>query len=288
MPRPRSRSSPSARCSRRCRCCGARPASSAGSRRTPPPSPARPCRAAPTTRAGPTGSGTGRARTAGTVVEHRGHVRTRTSYGGRRFPQHDDPEHLVGAAAVAGGHPQRPVGSPLDVADPAERCRGSSGACRAQAPAADVHRPQALAAQGAHPGAAAERRHAARRADVGVPLHERVAAPRRSSTSPASLASATAMTTASTGRSRPPTGQFWFGRNRLPGWTANAAETMSTWTAPVYGNNPGEPCHASTYANSSCTQAWRWNLDYSVDPYGNIDVVLVRAGDRPATARTAA
>jgi RHS repeat-associated protein len=63
--------------------------------------------------------------------------------------------------------------------------------------------------------------------------------------------------------------QYWFGRNRLPGWAAGRQETNSTWTVPVYGNHAGEPCHASTFAASACTQAWRWNLDYVVDTYGN-------------------
>lgn len=56
--------------------------------------------------------------------------------------------------------------------------------------------------------------------------------------------------------------QYWFGRN-IDG-TNNSA-----WTVPVYGNNPGEPCHQSTFAASSCTQVWRWNLDRVVDPSGN-------------------
>jgi RHS repeat-associated protein len=63
--------------------------------------------------------------------------------------------------------------------------------------------------------------------------------------------------------------QYWFGRNQLPGYTANAAVTNSVWTAPVYGNNTGEPCHASAFADSDCSRAWRWNLDYVVDPFGN-------------------
>jgi len=45
--------------------------------------------------------------------------------------------------------------------------------------------------------------------------------------------------------------------------------TQSTWTVPVAGNQSGEPCHASAFASSFCTQAWRWNLDYVTDPYGN-------------------
>ncbi|OZD47326.1 hypothetical protein CH252_20795 [Rhodococcus sp. 06-1477-1B] len=63
--------------------------------------------------------------------------------------------------------------------------------------------------------------------------------------------------------------QYFFGLNRLPGWTSGNPTTNSTWTVPVFGNDPGEPCNASTFAASSCTQAWRWNLDYVVDVNGN-------------------
>lgn len=63
--------------------------------------------------------------------------------------------------------------------------------------------------------------------------------------------------------------QYFFGLNRLPGWVTGKAETNSTWTVPVFGNDPGEPCKASTFATSSCMQAWRWNLDYVVDVSGN-------------------
>ncbi|WP_426510218.1 polymorphic toxin-type HINT domain-containing protein [Dactylosporangium sp. McL0621] len=62
--------------------------------------------------------------------------------------------------------------------------------------------------------------------------------------------------------------QYWFGRNQLPGAPAGTA-TQSTWTEPVFGNDAGEPCHGATFAASSCTQAYRWNLDFVVDPHGN-------------------
>ncbi|GIM95753.1 RHS repeat-associated core domain-containing protein [Paractinoplanes toevensis] len=61
--------------------------------------------------------------------------------------------------------------------------------------------------------------------------------------------------------------QYWFGRNKLPGTTG--ATTRSAWTVPVFGNNTNERCHQSTFAASSCVQAWRWNLDYVVDPHNN-------------------
>ncbi|MEV1011638.1 polymorphic toxin-type HINT domain-containing protein [Streptomyces sp. NPDC049881] len=63
--------------------------------------------------------------------------------------------------------------------------------------------------------------------------------------------------------------QYFFGYNRLPGWTTGSPETASTWNVPVYGNNTGEPCRTTTFVNSWCQQAWRWNLDYVVDPRGN-------------------
>ncbi|MFV2018370.1 polymorphic toxin-type HINT domain-containing protein [Micromonospora sp. LOL_023] len=63
--------------------------------------------------------------------------------------------------------------------------------------------------------------------------------------------------------------QYWFGRHKLPGWTTNNPVTNSTWTAPVFGNHLNEPCRATTFAASSCQQAWRWNLDYVIDPHGN-------------------
>ncbi|MFJ5288967.1 polymorphic toxin-type HINT domain-containing protein [Streptomyces sp. NPDC088348] len=63
--------------------------------------------------------------------------------------------------------------------------------------------------------------------------------------------------------------RYYFGYNKLPGWSAGDETTDSTWTVPVYGNNTDEPCHASSFADSWCQQAWRWNLDYAVDARGN-------------------
>ncbi|MFJ3646554.1 polymorphic toxin type 28 domain-containing protein [Streptomyces murinus] len=72
--------------------------------------------------------------------------------------------------------------------------------------------------------------------------------------------------------------QYFFGKHRLPGWsdkgTTDTADddpvTNSVWAAPVFGDDSGEPCYKSTgFADSSCNQAWRWNLDYVVDTHGN-------------------
>ncbi|WP_422772346.1 polymorphic toxin-type HINT domain-containing protein [Plantactinospora sp. WMMC1484] len=68
--------------------------------------------------------------------------------------------------------------------------------------------------------------------------------------------------------------EYYFGLNRLPGWSANKEETLSTWTVPVYGddtvNGVDEPCKKSTFAESYCDQAWRWNLDYVKDRNGQV------------------
>ncbi|MGW1961973.1 polymorphic toxin-type HINT domain-containing protein [Streptomyces sp. NPDC001935] len=63
--------------------------------------------------------------------------------------------------------------------------------------------------------------------------------------------------------------RYYFGYNKLPGWTSGDETTDSTWTTPVYGDDDNEPCHASTFAASWCQQASRWNLDYAVDVHGN-------------------
>ena len=61
--------------------------------------------------------------------------------------------------------------------------------------------------------------------------------------------------------------KYVFGQEKLPG--ADDQRTHSVWTVPVFGDDDGEPCHATTFATSSCTQAWRWNLDHVVDLHKN-------------------
>ncbi|HAQ9610462.1 TPA: hypothetical protein IYE61_002961, partial [Enterococcus faecium] len=65
--------------------------------------------------------------------------------------------------------------------------------------------------------------------------------------------------------------QYWFGRHQLPGWATGNPVTNSAWTVPVFGNDAGEPCNAASFVDSSCTQGWRWNLDYVVDVHGNAE-----------------
>ncbi|WP_308120196.1 ricin-type beta-trefoil lectin domain protein [Streptomyces bambusae] len=66
--------------------------------------------------------------------------------------------------------------------------------------------------------------------------------------------------------------RYHFGLHDVDG-AGTRAVTNSVFTVPVFGNHPGEPCHQSTYAASSCTQAWRWNLDYVEDVHGNAMIV---------------
>ena len=66
--------------------------------------------------------------------------------------------------------------------------------------------------------------------------------------------------------------QYLFGLEKLPGADADT-RTNSVWTVPVFGDDEGDPCHKSSFADSSCTQAWRWNLDYVVDTHGNAETL---------------
>ncbi|GAA1662669.1 RHS repeat-associated core domain-containing protein [Fodinicola feengrottensis] len=67
--------------------------------------------------------------------------------------------------------------------------------------------------------------------------------------------------------------KYYFGLNHLPGYDSAPSdtkrETKSTFTLPVFGNNAGEPCNKPAFADSSCMQAYRWNLDYVVDRHNN-------------------
>ncbi|MEU4178313.1 RHS repeat-associated core domain-containing protein [Streptomyces sp. NPDC026589] len=63
--------------------------------------------------------------------------------------------------------------------------------------------------------------------------------------------------------------RYYFGYNRPSGWAAGKDETNSTWTVPVYGNQPDEPCYAAAFKDAWCQQAWRWNLDAVIDPHGD-------------------
>ncbi|WP_460754848.1 polymorphic toxin-type HINT domain-containing protein [Myceligenerans cantabricum] len=60
--------------------------------------------------------------------------------------------------------------------------------------------------------------------------------------------------------------QYYFGKDER--FAGDTLEQNSAWTVPVYGNHAGEPGHATKFADSEARQAWRWNLDYVVDPAG--------------------
>ncbi|MEU9391927.1 polymorphic toxin-type HINT domain-containing protein [Streptomyces sp. NPDC048324] len=68
--------------------------------------------------------------------------------------------------------------------------------------------------------------------------------------------------------------QYYYGLNDVGG---GHAKTDSVSTTPVFGNHPGEPCHADALADSRCgsgkQQAWRWGLDKVVDLHGNTMIV---------------
>ncbi|WP_331773367.1 polymorphic toxin-type HINT domain-containing protein (plasmid) [Embleya sp. NBC_00888] len=65
--------------------------------------------------------------------------------------------------------------------------------------------------------------------------------------------------------------QYYFGVGHKPGGNNQDTATNSTWSAPVYGNNAGEPCNKTAGFDASwCRQGWRWNLDYVVDPRGGM------------------
>ncbi|MFD3719018.1 ricin-type beta-trefoil lectin domain protein [Streptomyces sp. NPDC058674] len=66
--------------------------------------------------------------------------------------------------------------------------------------------------------------------------------------------------------------RYFFGRHDVDG-AGTRAVTNSVLTVPVFGNHPGEPCYQTAYANSSCTQGWRWNLDYVEDVHGNAMII---------------
>ncbi|BFO20979.1 hypothetical protein SHKM778_73670 [Streptomyces sp. KM77-8] len=67
---------------------------------------------------------------------------------------------------------------------------------------------------------------------------------------------------------------YTFGRHEVGGGHTN---TNSVSTVPVFGNHPGEPCHATAFADSRCgagkQQAWRWGLDKVTDVHGNVMIV---------------
>ncbi|MFJ3583330.1 RHS repeat-associated core domain-containing protein [Streptomyces sp. NPDC090127] len=70
--------------------------------------------------------------------------------------------------------------------------------------------------------------------------------------------------------------KYFYGLNKIGD---GHADTQSVFTVPVFGNHPGEPCHAETFAASRCNddamkqQAWHWGLDKVIDVHGNVMIV---------------
>jgi RHS repeat-associated protein len=69
----------------------------------------------------------------------------------------------------------------------------------------------------------------------------------------------------------------YFGVNHLPTGNGSDGATNSAWTEPVYcpksgDGPPGVTCHSSSAGTNSfvTNMAYRWNLDYVVDPHGNL------------------
>ncbi|WP_370352975.1 RHS repeat-associated core domain-containing protein [Catenulispora sp. EB89] len=73
----------------------------------------------------------------------------------------------------------------------------------------------------------------------------------------------------------------YFGADKLPaevngGTIGTDTPTQSAWYEPAF-NNPGKPttCQDPTTASpTACRVAWRWNLDYTVDPHGMVTKYL--------------
>jgi YD repeat-containing protein len=78
--------------------------------------------------------------------------------------------------------------------------------------------------------------------------------------------------------------QYFFGRGETDGGASSGASTDSTWTLPVYSNHPGDPGYDQEFAKSRATRAWRWNLDYAIDPNSNT-VTYFYAKEQGAYAR---
>ncbi|MEU7872925.1 RHS repeat-associated core domain-containing protein [Dactylosporangium sp. NPDC049140] len=68
--------------------------------------------------------------------------------------------------------------------------------------------------------------------------------------------------------------RLYFGAGHLPaaeGGTGADPASSGAWTQPVYCPKSGDPCYSSGTGTNSFTpnMAYRWNLDYVVDPHGN-------------------
>lgn len=60
--------------------------------------------------------------------------------------------------------------------------------------------------------------------------------------------------------------QYYFGKGEAEG---SSTATKSRWMVPVGANHAQEPGYHTSFASAIHAQAWRWNLDYVVDPSGD-------------------
>ncbi|QUQ71911.1 large secreted protein [Kutzneria sp. CA-103260] len=68
--------------------------------------------------------------------------------------------------------------------------------------------------------------------------------------------------------------KYYFGLNHLPGWKdSTTPATNSVQTEPVFATSAvkddPQSCYKANFADSWCQQAYRWDLDYVVDPHGD-------------------
>ena len=65
--------------------------------------------------------------------------------------------------------------------------------------------------------------------------------------------------------------KYYFGANRLPGGSGTDTPTYSAWGEPVFG--AGSTCTdptSTTQDPNACRAAYRWNLDFVIDPHNNV------------------
>ncbi|WP_311215328.1 MULTISPECIES: RHS repeat-associated core domain-containing protein [unclassified Arthrobacter] len=63
--------------------------------------------------------------------------------------------------------------------------------------------------------------------------------------------------------------RYFFGVDKLPGWTSATQNTNSTDYVPVRAANSGQPCSHLLSVGDFCQQAYAWNLAYVVDVHDN-------------------
>jgi RHS repeat-associated protein len=62
--------------------------------------------------------------------------------------------------------------------------------------------------------------------------------------------------------------KYYFGLNHLPGGDGSDPASNAAWGVPVYCPGSTDPCNSASAPEQFL--GWRWNLDYVVDPLGNL------------------